>query len=157
VTITLEYRLAGRGWSEARIADGKICALVTASYLSDALGDLTWAVIGLLQGAEYATCSWWEEPGEYRWVFRRANDQVNIRILWFDDTPKGKPEEQGTVVFATTCRLVSFAGELKSQLQKLTDDFGTDAYKRIWVSHEFPSREYDKLRELTRRSRRSPP
>ena len=77
------YRLTGTGWSEARIADDLSWAALTASYLSDALGDLLEAVGTILEGAAEACVSWQEEPGEYRWIFVREGDLVHLRILGF--------------------------------------------------------------------------
>jgi hypothetical protein len=80
------YRLTGTGWAEAQIADATSRAVITASYLSDALGDLLEALGTILEGAAEARCSWEEEPGEYRWIFAREDrDQVTLRILVFAD------------------------------------------------------------------------
>ena len=43
--------MTGKGWAEARIADDDSWAILTASYLSDALGDLLEAIGVLLEGA----------------------------------------------------------------------------------------------------------
>ncbi len=64
--VEFSFRLTGTGWAEGRIAVGDRFAMPTASYLSDALGDLIRTVRSLLEGAEGARVSWEEEPGEYR-------------------------------------------------------------------------------------------
>jgi hypothetical protein len=48
--VWFEYRLVGTGWAEARIGDDVSHATVTASYISDALGDLLYAVWRLTEG-----------------------------------------------------------------------------------------------------------
>jgi hypothetical protein len=48
--IRLEYALVAHGWATATLSDGTNSAEVTASYLTDALGDLSRAVIALLRG-----------------------------------------------------------------------------------------------------------
>src|SRR5690349_4440222 len=83
--VEFDYRLTGLGWAEARISDGRSDATFTASYLEHALGDLLEAVGILLEGADEARCSWMEEPGEYRWVFRREGSAVQLRVLGFAD------------------------------------------------------------------------
>jgi len=59
-----DYRLVGTGWSEARVADAHRHAVLPASYLLDALGNLIEAVALVVEGAGEARCSWDEEPGE---------------------------------------------------------------------------------------------
>jgi len=63
---SFSYQLETAGWSTATVSDGERSVVLTASYLSDALGDLTRAVIALLRGAEQATLTWHEEPGRAR-------------------------------------------------------------------------------------------
>jgi hypothetical protein len=144
----LDYHLDGTGWSRATVADQDQTAHLTASYLSDALGDLTRATLALVRGARQATISWEEEPGEYRWLLTRTGGDLAIRILWFDDADTQQPDEAGRVVFATTCILTTFATALARQLQQLLDDLGVDGYKRQWVRHDFPLSELEALNHL---------
>jgi hypothetical protein len=64
------YELTGTGWSECRLSIGDARCEVTASYLSDALGELASAVEDVLRwpGVD-ARAVFVEEPGEYRWRF----------------------------------------------------------------------------------------
>ena len=151
--IRFEYRLTGRGWSAATIADHETKVELTASYLSDALGNLARAVVGLLRGVETATVSWAEEPGEYRWLLARTDDQLSIRILWFNSQYPRRPNEEGRAVFETSCRLVDFSGQVTSQLRMLLDSLGEAEYKKQWVQHEFPRAEYDALVRLRQERR----
>ncbi len=73
MSVYVSYRLIERGWLECTIGIDNQYATVTASYLSDALGDLLGAVIRIVEGESDATASFAEEPGEYRW---RGIDRV---------------------------------------------------------------------------------
>ena len=154
--LQFEYRLTGRGWSAATIADRETTVEITASYLSDALGNLARAVVGLLRGVEAARVSWYEEPGEYRWLVNRADETVSIRILWFDSQFPKRPDEEGRTVFETTCRLVDFAGQVTSQLRALLESPGEAGYKEQWVLHDFPRAEYEALVRLQRERKARP-
>jgi hypothetical protein len=88
-----EYRLIGSGWSEARVADTERHATVTASYLSDALKNLVEAVALVVEGAPEARCSWDEEPGEYRWIFTRVGNAVDLRVLSFREMWSDEPDQ----------------------------------------------------------------
>lgn len=133
------YRLTGTGWAEARIADEDSWATITASYLSDALGDLLEAVGVLLEGADEARCSWQEEPGEYRWIFRRTTSDVQLRVLSFPDQMRPEPDEDGVPVFETQQPLAALASAIVDAAQAVLDENGEDAYQRQWVEYPFPS------------------
>ena len=84
---------------------------MTASYLSDAFGDILGAVIRMVEGQPEATASFAEEPGEYRWRFiRKEPDRLIIRILDFPQLWGNRPDEEGKVLFEAECRLRTFAG-----------------------------------------------
>ena len=60
-------------------------ARLTASYLSDALGDLVAGLVLLAEGESPVTGSWEEEPGEYRFVFTRTDEDVRVEVFAFND------------------------------------------------------------------------
>ncbi len=114
------------------------------------MGSLTRAVNALLGTAEQAACTWWEEPGEYRWLFRRQADRLHITILEFDQTGSRLPDERGRVLFSAECRMVKFAIQVKTQLRELLETHGVEGYQALWVRSPFPMDEYVKLQGLLR-------
>jgi hypothetical protein len=141
-------RAGWHGWATATLSDGDNSIEVTASYLTDALGDLSRAVIALLRGASNARVVWAEEPGEYHWVFDRLDDRVALRVLWFLNRASTVSDERGTTVFNIECRLNDLAGQLESQLRGLLESLGSQGYEEAWVRHLFPLAEYEQLRGL---------
>jgi hypothetical protein len=125
-------RLAGRGWIEAGITDGVSQLSMVPSYLSDGPADLADAVIILLQGAQHATCSWQDEPGQYRWLLERQGDELEIKILRFEETFSRKLDEQGERLFSTRCTLARFAVQVHGQLQRLLVGEGAEACLSTW-------------------------
>jgi hypothetical protein len=86
--VRFEYHLVGHGWSDAALQIGSNSISLTASYLSDALGDLVSAVAAVAEGAPAVKTSFVEEPGEFVWTFDSVNDSdVQVRIAWFNDWP----------------------------------------------------------------------
>jgi hypothetical protein len=84
--LTITDRLIGRGWSETVVTDGDRSVLVTAASLSDALADLSEAVLARLRGADRASCRFADEPGEHRWLFERRRDRLALTIRRFPTT-----------------------------------------------------------------------
>jgi len=149
---SFSYQLETVGWSMAVVSDGKRTVALTASYLSDALGDLTRAVIALLQGAEQATLTWHEEPGVAEWRFERQGDDVDVRITLFDIW-SSSPVVRARLVepaFQMRYPLGRLAGEVLDELWQVQETVGVDGYQERWKMHAFPLREYTQLRELLR-------
>lgn len=150
--VTFEYRLTGFRWSEAAIQIGRSGASLSASYLDDALGDLVRAAVDIAQGATSARISWAEEPGEYRWVLTRNDDQLDVRVLWFDELWGSDPDERGKEGLAATCTVRAFLLAVAAGAERVRDDVGTESYRAQWIENDFPSRELNHLRELLART-----
>src|SRR5664279_1329088 len=145
--VEFHYRLTGTGWSEARLADDRGSATITASYLSDALGELLEAVGLLLEGAPAARCSWDEEPGEYRWIFDRDEETVRLRVLGFRGLWGNEPDERGSTVFETVQTLRALASAIAAGAQTVLDEYGEEGYKAKWIEHSFPTGHLATIRE----------
>ncbi|MES2464484.1 MAG: hypothetical protein V4671_28315 [Armatimonadota bacterium] len=108
------------------------------SYLSDAPADLGRATLTLLRyPLKEVTCSWQDEPGEWRWIMHRAENCVRIEVLSFDETFSSLSDEHGEQVFMAECSLLRLATEVQGQLRKLLDEFGEPGYQEKW-GHPFP-------------------
>jgi hypothetical protein len=126
------------GWWQAVLSDGTQQATIRASYITGApLLLLLWAVRLLLLGANESKCIWLVEPGQYRWLFVCTEKQVQIHIVWFDDTSDWS-DEKGETVLRMECNLLAFAKRFSHQLGQLEhqgDDPGVSP------------QEYQKLKE----------
>jgi hypothetical protein len=120
MAISVQYNLTGAGWSECIVEIGDQQAHLIASYLSDALADLLDAVTDLVRGADEVTASFTEEPGEYRWRFRRVpQDRLCVRILWFDRNWSARPDEEGEVILEAEADF----GRLQERLYQHRNEF----------------------------------
>lgn len=139
MAISLQYNLIGIGWSECIVEIDDQKAHLTASYLSNALADLLDAVAALVRGADEATASFTEEPGEYRWrLIRVSQERLFVRILWLDDIFSDRQDRDGKVISEAQCRLRTFAGVVLSASQKVLQTHGLKGYREKWIKHEFP-------------------
>ena len=129
------------GWWQAVLSDGTQRATITASSIpEEPLLPLLWAVRLLLLGADESKCIWWEEPGQYRWLFSRTEKQIQIHIVWFADG-RGWSDEKGKTVVRLKCDLLAFAKRLAHQLSQLEYQEGKPV-----VTGE----EYQKLKDAIR-------
>jgi hypothetical protein len=149
MAVRLFYDLQEAGWADCTVEIDEHRVTVSASYLSNALDDLSAAVMALLRGASSATAAFAEEPGESRWQFdRESQDQVRLRIFWSLHRWEDRPHDPSVPIFEATCRLRTFAGQLLAELQRLLREFGEDGYKARWIKHEFPKNRLTELQEL---------
>ena len=148
MAVSFEYKLTGRGWSECTVEIDNKSASLTASFLSDALTNLLDAVISIVQGNDEATVLFMEEPGEYRWLFKRMSEEkLSVQILWFDEASSNRSDLEGKVILETECRLRTFAGAILSASQQVLVMYGLEGYREKWVHHDFPMTSQAKLKE----------
>jgi len=149
VDITIEYVLTGTGWSACTLdVYGQQCQ-VTASYLSDALLELISGVSHVLGKGTEARFSFDEEPGEYRWILKRLeNDGLSLRILAFDELWGHQPDEEGEQIFDVTCPVRELSLALLNALNQILDEYGVEGYNDKWHQSEFPYDQYSALCEL---------
>ncbi|WP_310482194.1 hypothetical protein [Chamaesiphon sp. VAR_48_metabat_403] len=142
MAIVIEYNLTGSGWAECIVEINDRQARITASYLSDALADLLYAVECVVRGIEDTTASFIEEPGEYRWQFQRVlPDRLSVKIIEFSDAWQHRPpDEEGELILDVESRLRSFAGAVLSASQQVLATHGCDGYRERWVRHDFHNR-----------------
>jgi hypothetical protein len=155
--VKFDFLLGGSiGWARGRIAFGDREVEVTASYLGDALGDLLAAMLKLTQGAAEARASWWEEPGEYRWVFSVAPLDVSLRLqdtrlrlLEFPHMPGAveAPDEKGHPLIEGDCSLVELVGAVAACARRTLEEHGVNGYEAKWHMHPFPGEDLALLEE----------
>jgi len=146
--ISFAYDLTGTGWAEAAVSDGKQSRRMTVSYLSDALGDMTRAVVRLLQGSQDERVSFLGEPGEHVWTLRSEDGKtLRVEVAWFEDWVEVDKSQEKREVFSTECRLLDFAQEVHAVLDRLMEKYGLEGYEQRWVEHEFPLTDSAKLKQ----------
>ena len=145
------YDLIGIGWAECTLRVGDQEATTTAEDRSDALGELASATAGALRGDPCSIASFFDEPGEYRWILEpRPNGQVRIRTLKFPEPEPGekRPVEEGLVYLDVECDLRTFAGAVVSELERLKEKYGEEGYRDKWGKHDFPGERLGEIQGL---------
>ena len=145
----LRYKLTGTGWAEASLEDDERAVTISASYLSDALGDLARGAIAVLRGSGEARFFFEEEPGEYRWILKKkGSESYTLTIIEFPDLLENKPDEVGKVILEHGFTRVGFAKTVLKALEDVRHEHGEAGYKEKWREHDFPSKELSELHTL---------
>lgn len=122
---------------------------ISASYLSDALGNLVLSACAALRYFGRVSFSFEEEPGEYRWVIESPRlNEVEFRIYEFTESWSSKPESEGTLLFSTTCLRLTFAQAVHAAASKLLNELGESGYLKKWSEHPFPMLPFRELERL---------
>lgn len=140
--LCITYELDGTGWARCAVDDGVARCEISASYLSDALGTLVLAALGLVSGFTAITFAFDAEPGEYRWVMRSiGRDTLELRLLAFDERRGNQADADGRLLLATRCRPTAFARAVRSAAEAVLDKHGEAGYEEKWAQHPFPTRQ----------------
>src|SRR5262245_28827983 len=115
IPLRMSYTLVGTGWSRCMIEASDNRLEITASYLSDALGNLVLSALAVVSGFRAAAFPFDEEPGEYRWVLEVTDNNVlSIRVLEFSELWSQKPDTEGRVLFAISTTPLAYAKAVHS-------------------------------------------
>tara|TARA_R110002111_G_C5979336_1_gene370953 strand:+ start:1299 stop:1802 length:504 start_codon:yes stop_codon:yes gene_type:complete len=152
----LDYKLPSYGCARCEIELGTQQAIVTASFLSDALGQLVTATLQLRQGSYMSFASFDEEPGEFRWVFnfhKIPDDDVagiRVRIYKFDDLWSCKPTNEGTKILDGMVQIKNFYRSMLDMIENVFAEYGEAGYREKWngQDHGFPTTTYNELARL---------
>jgi hypothetical protein len=85
----------------------------------DPLNQLTEGVLLLLKGRQREVVRWQDEPGEYRWILEQDGDEVHVTIRSFRDSFSLRRDEDGHLLFTTTCRLTTLAGQVRAMCNEV--------------------------------------
>jgi hypothetical protein len=142
--ITFSCQLVDRGWIEVALATEDNEVKFIASYLSDAPNDLINALILLIEGANETTCLWQDEPGEYRWVFKKQGTHFELKILRLEEIFNRQNNENAHLIFCGTDILVKFVHRVLREFNTIKARHTVYGYKNLW-GHEFPSKAIEQL------------
>ena len=137
--IRFELNLTGHGWVECVISNGERGATVTASFLTDAIGEFV-SVVQSLPTASAGTCDFAEEPGCYRWHFERDGDKVRIAVRWNDEQ-----SSNWHLRFECECGLIDFVRAVDSALARNLEELGEQGYQQLW-GYRFPKEAHERLK-----------
>lgn len=155
----LKYELTGQGWAACHIMVNDQSVTATASYISDALGDLITAVLLLKKTGHAPDAIFAEEPGQFRWTmeYHEANNENRSHVLfglYFQEKWIGPRRSlNGDLGDKRLTALIPadlFFHAFDEMLNDILITYGTEGYAEMWngdtITMPFPSREHEELK-----------
>lgn len=144
--IRISYSLVGTGWSECVVETKDGRAELSASYLSDALGNLVLSAVSVASGFRTVEFGFDEEPGEYRWCIDSVdNNTVRLRIFEFEELWGNKPIESGRLMLEVKATPLGYAKTVRACAEAVLQEHGLTGYAERWSEHEFPAQALELL------------
>jgi hypothetical protein len=144
----IRYSLVGTGWSSCVVEYEGFRIELSASYLSDALGNLVRAALAAASGFRTVEFGFDEEPGEYRWVLEATeNNILRFRLLEFQELWGYKPNAEGRLMLDASTTPLAFAKAVHACATEALREHGEKGYAEKWAEHPFPTRELELLEE----------
>lgn len=147
----LIYELQNAGWAALKIDDGNRTFQYSVSYLYDSLCELSVTTVQLVKEGKSGSVIFMNEPGELQLDIENMNTgQVRLTGKWYEDWASWDmfPEDKFQIVFAFEMSLIDFATDVLLNLESLYINHGIEGYLEKWVEHEFPLKNYLRLKKL---------
>ncbi len=147
----LIYELHNAGWASLKIHDGHKEFHYAVSYLYDSLCELSVATVNLLKHRESGSVIFMDEPGELKLEIEKLNaGQVRLTGKWYADWASWGmfPKDRFRIDFSFDMGLNDFAADVLLHLESIYITDGVDGYLEKWCEHEFPLKNYLRLKKL---------
>jgi hypothetical protein len=146
-TFSLTYDLVGTGWSTCVVEAGDVKLELSASYLSDALGNLVLFAYAAASGFHSLSFGFDEEPGEYRWIAQAIDaNLIKVRILEFQDLWGHKSNAEGRVLLDIDMPPLVLAEAVAKAADAVLEKYGLPGYAEKWAEHQFPEQQLSLLK-----------
>jgi len=146
MSFSINFTLDGAGWATCIVSSGDAHCEITASYLSDALGDLVRAALATLSDGNPVSLSFDEEPGEFRWLLEQLpSNLLVVRILGFPELWGDRPDSEGKSLFRAEVTTIDFGKAVQAAAATVLEKHGVKGYAKSWIQHSFPLEQFQLL------------
>ncbi|UKS29335.1 hypothetical protein LOZ80_10530 [Paenibacillus sp. HWE-109] len=143
----MDFRMSlePHGWLDIVITSNEGTEIeIPASFLSDAISDLTDKTSNLLEHANEFLISIQTEPGEYRIKYSKISRELILFELYeMDDNFSSEELFKGKLLISEHVHTIKLLRMIYRELTKMKD-LGMEEFKERW-SYDFPVNTYDKI------------
>ncbi len=144
----IEYKLGRAGWAFGKIGNSENEIKFVTSYLHDSLLELAQSAIDIKTMTSRRVI-FMDEPGEYILIIKRMD---NIRLLyelrWYNDWFSWGmyPEDKFVLELSGETTVPKYINQVRNVLFKIMEKHSEKEYKKLWIEHPFPTKEFNELK-----------
>ncbi|WPH13278.1 hypothetical protein [Variovorax paradoxus] len=141
------YDLHRAGWAGVSFRAEKERLSFAVSYLHDSLGDLACMALSLHKGAVTAEAVFMDEPGEVILMTTGTKDVLQFELREYRDWASWgmMALEDHKVVARGEIARDALVRNIHAILERIYLEVGLARYRELWVEHEFPLQDYERL------------
>lgn len=146
--ISLDYNLTGAGWAIAKIGNGEMIVEFDVSYLNDSLLQLAKSAV-FIKEKKAKRIIFMNEPGEHHLILNFINpDELEFELKWYEDWTSWNAieDESYQSVLQGKTKTTNYINVVRNVLIKIKEKIGLKKYHEMWINHEFPIKEFEKLK-----------
>lgn len=147
------YEVADAGWATLKFLAPQGELAFAVSYLHDSLGDLARLALALHKGSNRADAVFMDEPGEVHLTVQGDGDALVYELRNYADWASWgitAIDDYEVLARAEVARK-DLVYSVYLVLDGIYVGMGIEEYKKRWMEHEFPLREYQSLASAIRK------
>lgn len=146
--IFLEYELKDAGWAVGKISNGIKEHQFDISYLRDSLKELAKSATQI-RNKKTKSVVFTEETGEHVLILERTNViEIKFEFRYYPEceTWDFNTESHFDLIVNGKTTISKYTNQIRNILSKIFTEVGLEEYKKKWINHEFPIKEFNKLK-----------
>jgi hypothetical protein len=144
--IDIYFELVGSGWFRTTFDNGDDTIILDPSHLTDAPLFFIEVLIKISeQSRNEAFCTWQDEPGEVRLLFKNEGKDLTLQVLHLHKNFSKSDNDQAQSVFSGKENRKKFVRKVLREFEKIKMEYPDIEYKDKW-GFEFPTQALNRLR-----------
>ena len=147
------YEVGKAGWATLKFSTPEEDLVCAVSYLHDSLGDLAAMALALAKGAHRAAAVFMDEPGEVHLSMEGDRDTLSYELRQYADWASWgiTAMDDYEVLARGQVAREDVVRSVYRVLDCIYCGMGVEEYRKRWLEHEFPLRDYQSLGSAIRK------
>ena len=140
----IEYELHKAGWAFGKIGNTEREVRFAVSYLNDSLLELAQSAIDIKTKLSKRVV-FMDEPGEFVLILNRIdNVKISYELRWYEDWFSWGiiPEDRFLLELSGETTIAKYTNQVRQVLLNLMSKHTEEEYKKLWIEHDFPTKEF---------------
>lgn len=149
--IEINFNVKKAGWAIGQIENEDDFIEFSVSYLHDSLKELAESAIEIGK-KDRKSVLFMKEPGEHVLILnKKENNLINYELRWYRDwwSMNLIDENDFESILQGRTTVSEYVSQVRNVLDKIMIELGPEEYRKRWVEYDFPTAEFEKLKQLS--------